>query len=203
MPVTVPRTDPTLPVATRRRASLSWARLLARIYENRRLSCPRCQGPMRLIAFLTEPRSIRAILAHLGEPTTPPPLAPEPVAIRGHTWHRRRRKGSAFRRRGDLERSSTIHAGDRVGPGRPIPLLGSGSRQEGDTRADECSARRNPPSRFRIFQHRLAARGEYRRAGVGSRLWEHPGRVLLGCHVTDQLANFVGPGSVCGVAAAT
>ena len=31
---------------------------------------------MRLIACLTEPPSIRAILAHLGEPTTPPPLTP-------------------------------------------------------------------------------------------------------------------------------
>jgi hypothetical protein len=31
---------------------------------------------MRLIAFLTEPNSIRALLAHLGEPTTPPALAP-------------------------------------------------------------------------------------------------------------------------------
>ena len=31
---------------------------------------------MRLIACLTEPASIRAILAHLGQPTTPPPLAP-------------------------------------------------------------------------------------------------------------------------------
>ena len=31
---------------------------------------------MRLIAFLTEPASIRALLAHLGEPTTPPALAP-------------------------------------------------------------------------------------------------------------------------------
>ncbi len=31
---------------------------------------------MRLIAFLTEPPSIRAILVHLGEPTTPPILAP-------------------------------------------------------------------------------------------------------------------------------
>ena len=31
---------------------------------------------MRLIAFLTEPAAIRLILAHLGEPTTPPPLAP-------------------------------------------------------------------------------------------------------------------------------
>jgi hypothetical protein len=31
---------------------------------------------MRLIAFLTEPASIHALLAHLGEPTTPPALAP-------------------------------------------------------------------------------------------------------------------------------
>jgi len=46
--------------------------LLARIYAIQPLSCPRCQDPMRLIAFLTAPRSIRTILAHLGEPTTPP-----------------------------------------------------------------------------------------------------------------------------------
>ena len=31
---------------------------------------------MRLIAFLTDPASNRTILAHLGEPTTLPPLAP-------------------------------------------------------------------------------------------------------------------------------
>lgn len=31
---------------------------------------------MRLIAFLTGPASIRMILAHLSEPTTPPLLAP-------------------------------------------------------------------------------------------------------------------------------
>jgi hypothetical protein len=73
---TVPRPDPALPAATRRRASLHWARLLARIYAIQPLSCPRCQGPMRLIAFLTDPASIRMILAHLGEPTTPPLLAP-------------------------------------------------------------------------------------------------------------------------------
>ena len=73
-PVPVP--DPTLPVLTRRRASIHWARLLARIYEIRPLACPRCIGAMRLIAFLTEPTAIRAILSHLGEATTPPPLAP-------------------------------------------------------------------------------------------------------------------------------
>ena len=31
---------------------------------------------MRLIAFLTDADSIRSVLAHLGEPTTLPPLAP-------------------------------------------------------------------------------------------------------------------------------
>jgi hypothetical protein len=75
-PVTVPGADSALPFPTRRRASLHWARLLARIYEVRPLTCPRCQGEMRLIAFLTEPSSIRALLAHLGEPIAPPVLAP-------------------------------------------------------------------------------------------------------------------------------
>jgi hypothetical protein len=75
-PVTVPVPDPALPAPTRRRASIHWARLLARSYEFRPLTCPRCQRDMRLIAFLTEPSSIRAILAHLGEPATPPALAP-------------------------------------------------------------------------------------------------------------------------------
>ncbi|MGH8252059.1 MAG: transposase [Steroidobacteraceae bacterium] len=75
-PVIAPHSGSSLPAATRCRASRHWARLLARIYEVRPLACPRCHGEMRLIAFLTEPNSIRTILAHLGEPTTPPPLAP-------------------------------------------------------------------------------------------------------------------------------
>ena len=75
-PVALPGSDPTLPAITRRRASLHWARLLARIYEIRPLTGPRCQGEMRLIAFLTDPAAIRMILAHLGKPITPPVLAP-------------------------------------------------------------------------------------------------------------------------------
>lgn len=74
--MTVPAPDSTSPATARRRASLHWARLLARIYEVWPLTCPRCQSEMRLIAFLTEPPSIRAILAHLGEPMTLPPLTP-------------------------------------------------------------------------------------------------------------------------------
>jgi len=31
---------------------------------------------MRIIAFLTDPAAVRAILAHLGEPTAPPRIAP-------------------------------------------------------------------------------------------------------------------------------
>jgi hypothetical protein len=31
---------------------------------------------MRIIAFLTGPSAVRAILAHLGEPTAPPRIAP-------------------------------------------------------------------------------------------------------------------------------
>ncbi len=52
------------------------ARLLARIYEIQSLAGPRYQSPMRLIAFLTEPPSIRTFLAHRGELSTPPALAP-------------------------------------------------------------------------------------------------------------------------------
>jgi hypothetical protein len=31
---------------------------------------------MRIIAFVTDPASIQAILAHIGEPMRPPPVAP-------------------------------------------------------------------------------------------------------------------------------
>ena len=60
----------------RRLAAYAWVRLLARIYEVLPLVCSRCGSEMRLIAFITEPRAIAAILTHLGEPITPPPLAP-------------------------------------------------------------------------------------------------------------------------------
>ncbi|MGH7573621.1 MAG: transposase, partial [Longimicrobiales bacterium] len=53
-----------------------WARLLARIYELMQLVCVSCGGELRIIAFLTDPRPVRAILDHLGLPVRPPPLAP-------------------------------------------------------------------------------------------------------------------------------
>ena len=60
----------------RRAARYTWALLLARIYEVFPLLCPKCGSEMRIIAFITEAPSVREILAHLGEPTAPPRLAP-------------------------------------------------------------------------------------------------------------------------------
>ena len=45
------------PRSPTRRASIYWARLLARIFETRSLTCPHCQGQRRLIAFVTKPTS--------------------------------------------------------------------------------------------------------------------------------------------------
>ena len=53
-----------------------WAALLARIYEVFPLICPTCQTPLTFIAFLTDPVPITQILAHIGEPTSPPLLHP-------------------------------------------------------------------------------------------------------------------------------
>jgi hypothetical protein len=40
------------------------------------LICPTCQEPLTFIAFLTDPEPITQILAHIGEPTSPPLLHP-------------------------------------------------------------------------------------------------------------------------------
>ncbi len=58
-----PPPDPLSPsrAALRKR----WAELLRRIYEVDPLSCPRCGGEMRIIAFLLDPPVIDAILRHL------------------------------------------------------------------------------------------------------------------------------------------
>jgi hypothetical protein len=53
-----------------------WAMLLARIYETLPLVCPLCQSPMRIIAFITDGSTVRKILEHLGESSTPPNVAP-------------------------------------------------------------------------------------------------------------------------------
>lgn len=40
------------------------------------LRCPACDGPLRLIAALTDPDSIRTYLDGVGLDSRPPPIAP-------------------------------------------------------------------------------------------------------------------------------
>ena len=59
-----------------RRASRLWAMLIARIYEALPLLCPHCGQPLKIISFITAPKTVGRILEHLGLPATPPPIAP-------------------------------------------------------------------------------------------------------------------------------
>ncbi|MGB5736291.1 MAG: hypothetical protein WBM40_17785 [Thiohalocapsa sp.] len=50
--------------------------LLARLFESLTLVCPDCGADMRSVAFVTEAAPVQRILAPIGEPTEPPPIAP-------------------------------------------------------------------------------------------------------------------------------
>ena len=53
-----------------------WADLLRRTFAINVLECPTCKGRMKLVAMVTEPRSIARFLAALGEPTDVPGRSP-------------------------------------------------------------------------------------------------------------------------------
>jgi len=55
---------------------LSWASLLKRVLDVDALTCPRCNVPMVVLAFLTDPPVVRRILDHLHLPSVPPLVAP-------------------------------------------------------------------------------------------------------------------------------
>ncbi len=57
-------------------ARIRWAVLLARIYEVLPLLCPACAGQMRILAFITDPIVVTAILLHLELPHEPPLVSP-------------------------------------------------------------------------------------------------------------------------------
>ena len=56
-----------------------WAGLIKKVYEADPLLCSRCEGAMRIIAFIDQPDVIEKILTHLGlwpHPAhVPPPSA--------------------------------------------------------------------------------------------------------------------------------
>jgi hypothetical protein len=59
---------------------LDWGKLLERTYQFDVFVCPRCHGPTRVLASITEPAVIRKILDHVREPPAraPPSGACEP-----------------------------------------------------------------------------------------------------------------------------
>lgn len=54
----------------------SWSELMRRVFERDVLECARCQGRLALIAVITQPSVIQAMLECIGLPARPPPLAP-------------------------------------------------------------------------------------------------------------------------------
>jgi hypothetical protein len=55
---------------------LAWAELMKRVFAIDVLECPRCRGPMRILAAIHPPETTSSILACLGLPVRAPPLAP-------------------------------------------------------------------------------------------------------------------------------
>jgi hypothetical protein len=58
-----------------RGSRLPWAALLKRVFMTDALTCPKCQGRMKILAAITEPEVIRKILDNLGIPSEAPPRA--------------------------------------------------------------------------------------------------------------------------------
>ena len=59
-----------------RQRRLSWAKLMARVFESDVLSCDQCGGPAEVLAAITQPGVVRAILKSLGLCPRAPPIAP-------------------------------------------------------------------------------------------------------------------------------
>ena len=56
----------------------SWAACIKRIYEVDPLECPKCQGTMRIVAFIQDEYAIRDIMKNQGIPDfRPPPKIPK------------------------------------------------------------------------------------------------------------------------------
>jgi hypothetical protein len=64
------------PDAPDRARRLSWADLLQRVFRNDVLVCPRCDGDMNIIAFITDEAVTVKILRHLGLDQASPPRGP-------------------------------------------------------------------------------------------------------------------------------
>jgi hypothetical protein len=60
-------------------ASISWTRLLKRVFDIDIDQCPSCDGTLKIIAAILESSAITTILDHLALPVRMPPIAPAQV----------------------------------------------------------------------------------------------------------------------------
>jgi hypothetical protein len=71
--------DEAKPIPSCRAANKRWAELIYRIYQVDPLTCPQCGGEMKILAFITDPGTIRTILDHrekiAAEPRAPPDVS--------------------------------------------------------------------------------------------------------------------------------
>ena len=78
--------DPEEPTPVERRAAMTWAQRLKRVFGIDIETCPVCGGAVRIIASIEDPAVIEKILAHLdakgGDPEAPrrPPCRAPPQA---------------------------------------------------------------------------------------------------------------------------
>ena len=70
------------PIKHPRHHNYAWAVVMRRAFEIDVLACPRCAGRLKLVACITQPAAIRAILGHLSFPVD----APGPRPARAPPW---------------------------------------------------------------------------------------------------------------------
>ena len=95
-PLLRPESSPEPVSAFAARSKANWAQLIQKVYEDDPLVCPKCKGPMRVIALIDDSDVVRRILEHLGgwapEPTErgPPEAATDwpQNAVIPMTYHR-------------------------------------------------------------------------------------------------------------------
>lgn len=65
---------------------LPWAELFRRVFRDDLLVCPRCAGGMRVLAAITDPAVVTAILSHLRLPTAAPVPSPARAPPLREAW---------------------------------------------------------------------------------------------------------------------
>ena len=65
---------------------LPWPELFRRVFREDLLTCPRCPGRMQVLAAITAPDAVDAILTHLHLATRPPPIAPARAPPQPSWW---------------------------------------------------------------------------------------------------------------------